>query len=102
MNPKRLIVAITGASGTLYGVRILEALKETDIESHLILSDAAKITMAISQRNTTARRALEIDASSHRKWRHCDAACTSALRKTAVNRRHDSLHCRTCSGPVQY
>lgn len=46
MNPKRLIVAITGASGTLYGVRILEALKETDIESHLILSDAAKITMA--------------------------------------------------------
>ena len=43
---KRLIVAITGASGTIYGVRILEALKALNIESHLVMSDSAKLTMA--------------------------------------------------------
>ncbi len=43
---KRLIVAITGASGTIYGVRILEALKDLNIESHLVMSDSAKLTMA--------------------------------------------------------
>jgi 4-hydroxy-3-polyprenylbenzoate decarboxylase len=35
---RRLIVAITGASGTIYGVRILEALKDTGIETHLVMS----------------------------------------------------------------
>lgn len=43
---KRLIVAITGASGAIYGVRILEALKDLNIESHLVMSDSAKLTMA--------------------------------------------------------
>ncbi|HBK44004.1 MULTISPECIES: UbiX family flavin prenyltransferase [unclassified Polynucleobacter] len=46
MLKKRLIVAITGASGTIYGVRILEALKDLNIESHLVMSDSAKLTMA--------------------------------------------------------
>jgi 4-hydroxy-3-polyprenylbenzoate decarboxylase len=36
--PRRLIVAITGASGTIYGVRILEALQDTGIETHLVMS----------------------------------------------------------------
>jgi 4-hydroxy-3-polyprenylbenzoate decarboxylase len=43
---KRLIVALTGASGAIYGVRILETLKKSDIETHLIISDSAKITLA--------------------------------------------------------
>jgi 4-hydroxy-3-polyprenylbenzoate decarboxylase len=37
-KPRRLIVAITGASGSIYGVRLLERLKDTDIETHLIMS----------------------------------------------------------------
>lgn len=37
-KPRRLIVAITGASGSIYGVRLLERLKGTDIETHLIMS----------------------------------------------------------------
>ena len=41
----RLIVGITGASGTVYGVRLLEALKDVRIETHLVMSDAAKLTM---------------------------------------------------------
>lgn len=49
--PQRLIVGISGASGALYGIRLLEALREgrasaDRIETHLILSDAAKITIA--------------------------------------------------------
>ena len=39
---KRIIVAITGATGVIYGIRLLEVLKELGIETHLILSDAAK------------------------------------------------------------
>ena len=37
-----IIVAITGASGVIYGIRLLEALKELNIENSLIISDAAK------------------------------------------------------------
>ena len=46
LSPRRLIVAITGASGTAYGVRLLQVLKDTDIETHLVLTDSAKLTMA--------------------------------------------------------
>jgi 4-hydroxy-3-polyprenylbenzoate decarboxylase len=43
---KRLIVAITGASGALYGIRALEMLRAvTDVESHLILTSSANRTI---------------------------------------------------------
>ena len=38
MQPRRLIVAITGASGSIYGVRLLEMLQGTGIETHLVMS----------------------------------------------------------------
>jgi 4-hydroxy-3-polyprenylbenzoate decarboxylase len=44
---KRLIVGITGASGVIYGVRLLEVLKQTDIETHLIMSEAGKLNIQI-------------------------------------------------------
>jgi len=37
-TPRRLIVGITGASGSIYGVRLLEMLRGTDIETHLVIS----------------------------------------------------------------
>lgn len=45
---KRIIVGISGASGTIYGVRLLEVLKEVDeIETHAIISRGAKVTMEL-------------------------------------------------------
>ncbi len=43
---KRLVVAITGASGTAFGVRILELLQHTDVEVQLVLSKAGERTIA--------------------------------------------------------
>ena len=42
----RLIVGISGASGAIYGVRLLQTLRELGIESHLILSRAAEMTIS--------------------------------------------------------
>jgi len=45
-TPKRLIVAITGATGAAYGVRLLQVLRETpDIETHLVVSDAGLLNL---------------------------------------------------------
>lgn len=43
----RVIVGITGASGVIYGVRLLEVLKQTDIETHLIISEAGKLNIQV-------------------------------------------------------
>jgi flavin prenyltransferase len=43
--PRRLIVAITGATGTIFGVRLLETLQNTDIETHLVMSKWAIRTL---------------------------------------------------------
>jgi 4-hydroxy-3-polyprenylbenzoate decarboxylase len=45
-KPKRLIVGISGASGIIYGVRVLEALREGGVETHLVMSRSAEITLA--------------------------------------------------------
>jgi flavin prenyltransferase len=42
----QLIVGISGASGTIYGVRILEMLRKAEIETHLIMSKSAEMTLA--------------------------------------------------------
>ncbi len=43
---QRLVVGISGASGVIYGVRALEALRGTPVETHLVMSRSAEITLA--------------------------------------------------------
>jgi 4-hydroxy-3-polyprenylbenzoate decarboxylase len=46
--PQRVIVGISGASGVIYGIRLLEVVQPLpDIETHLVLSDAAHQTIAL-------------------------------------------------------
>ena len=40
--PVRLVVGISGASGTVYGARLLEVLRDSPVETHLVISEAAK------------------------------------------------------------
>lgn len=45
---KRLIVGISGASGAIYGVRVLQVLRDVpDVETHLIMSQAARQTLSL-------------------------------------------------------
>jgi len=43
---KAITLGISGASGVIYGIRMLEALKDLGIESHLVMSHAAETTLA--------------------------------------------------------
>ncbi|MBV8512875.1 MAG: UbiX family flavin prenyltransferase [Xanthobacteraceae bacterium] len=45
-EPRRLVVGISGASGVIYGVRMLELLRDTDVETHLVMSKSAELTLA--------------------------------------------------------
>ena len=44
--PYRLVVGISGASGAIYGARVLDALKDLGVESHLVVTKAALLTLS--------------------------------------------------------
>jgi 4-hydroxy-3-polyprenylbenzoate decarboxylase len=44
-SARRLIIGISGASGVVYGVRMLELLQKTDVETHLVMSKSAEMTL---------------------------------------------------------
>jgi flavin prenyltransferase len=46
MTVQRLIVGITGASGAIYGLKALKALREIEVETHLVISRSGQITVA--------------------------------------------------------
>lgn len=50
----RIIIGISGASGIIYGIRLLECLKEYEIETHLIVSKAAQQTRAFETKLSAA------------------------------------------------
>jgi 4-hydroxy-3-polyprenylbenzoate decarboxylase len=56
MTTKRIIVGITGASGAVYGLTALKALKAAGVETHLVVSRSAQITIA----HETATKASDL------------------------------------------
>jgi 4-hydroxy-3-polyprenylbenzoate decarboxylase len=42
---KKLILGISGATGAIYGIRLLETLAESDVETHLVITEAAERTI---------------------------------------------------------
>lgn len=48
----RIVTAITGATGVIYGIRLLEVLQGLDVESHLVLSESAKKNILIETKYT--------------------------------------------------
>ena len=49
---RRLIIGMTGSTGAIFGIRMLEALKHTDVETHLIISKWAQRTIEHETRHT--------------------------------------------------
>ena len=71
---KRIVVGISGASGVIYGARLLEVLKDTDYETHLIISESGKLNFEIE----TQYKAAEIESMADRVWDHKNMAASLA------------------------
>ncbi len=79
---KRLVIGITGASGAVYGIRLLELLRDIpDVEPHLIVSDSAKRTIL----EETDVSVAEVEALAARRYNNKDigAAVASGSFKTS-------------------
>ncbi|WP_424438911.1 UbiX family flavin prenyltransferase [Parvibaculum sp.] len=62
---RRLIVGISGASGVAYGVRLLELLKEAGVETHLVMTKAAEMTLGYE----TGLKPRDVEALAHTRYR---------------------------------
>jgi 4-hydroxy-3-polyprenylbenzoate decarboxylase len=58
---RRLIIGISGASGVLYGVRLLELLRNAGVQTHLVMSKTAEITFAYE----TLLKIADVKALAH-------------------------------------
>ena len=73
-DQNRLIVGISGASGVIYGVRLLQALRELGVETHLVMSRTAEITLA----HETALKVPEVQGLADKVYRIDDLAAAIA------------------------
>lgn len=74
-KPQRLLIGMSGASGAVYGTRLLELLQPTDVETHLIVSRNATVTLA---HETTLKLAdLRVLADVVHRYDDLGAACSS-------------------------
>jgi len=60
-GPEKLVIGISGASGVAYGIRLLEALKELRIESHLVMTKPAQMTIGYETSLTPKQVAAKAD-----------------------------------------
>jgi flavin prenyltransferase len=72
---RRLVVAMTGASGSIYGIRLLEELRRReDVEIHLVVSASGKRTLA----EETDLSVREVEALGHVVYDNRDVGCALA------------------------
>ena len=71
---RRLVVGVSGASGAVYGVRVLDACREIGIESHLVVSRAAALTLKAETDLTPA----DLAAKASVTWRVGDVGAAVA------------------------
>ena len=72
---KRVVVGITGASGSIYGIRLLEVLQRyADVELHLVLSRSGKRTL-VAETDWTA---ADVEALAHQRYDNADIGATIA------------------------
>jgi 4-hydroxy-3-polyprenylbenzoate decarboxylase len=79
-SPSRLIIGITGASGVIYGIRLLELLRDLPVETHLVMSRSAEITVAYETKPKLAANPALADVSY--KQEDIGAAISSGSFKT--------------------
>ncbi len=80
MTARRLIVGISGASGVIYGVRMLQRLRQAGIETHLVMSRSAQVTLAYE----TDMKVADVAALAHTTYAQADigAAISSGSFRT--------------------
>ena len=72
---KRVVVGITGASGSIYGIRLLEILQRyADVELHLVLSRSGKRTLVAE----TDWAVADVEALAHQRYDNADIGATLA------------------------
>jgi flavin prenyltransferase len=71
---KPLVVAITGASGVIYGIRLLEVLQDLGVERHLILTGQARMNLSYE----TERDAAQIEGLASRVYEPNDLSAPVA------------------------
>ena len=69
-SSRRLVVGMTGATGAIYGIRLLEALRDAGVETHLVMSTWATRTMIAE----TDRKPAEVARLASRCWGEDDAS----------------------------
>jgi 4-hydroxy-3-polyprenylbenzoate decarboxylase len=70
----RLVVGISGASGVILGIRLLEALQQMEIDAHLVVSPAARVTIA----QETDWKVSDVLALADAVYKHADLGAAIA------------------------
>jgi len=79
-TPKRIVVGISGASGIVYGIRALQLLRDAGVQTHLVMTRSAQITLA----HESDMKVADVHALAHTVYRSEDigAAISSGSFRT--------------------
>jgi flavin prenyltransferase len=78
-SDRRLVVGISGASGVVYGVRVLQLLRNAGVQTHLVMTKTAEVTFAYE----STLKIAEVKALAHATHRIDDMAAAISSRRFA-------------------